>query len=63
MNPSDGGHSSVLRTLPLSGSLNKQVSGSATLRPNPLTRTSDTRQPLAEMLLEAIGNDGSEEAL
>ena len=30
------GHSAVLRTLPLSGSLNKRVSGFATLRPDHL---------------------------
>lgn len=33
----------------LSGAYNKQVSGFVSLCPNPLTRTSDTRQTLGEI--------------
>jgi len=45
---------------PLSGSLNKRLSGfgASHLRPNPrYALTSDTRRPLAEMLLEVMEND------
>ena len=46
----DGGHSAVLCTLPrFARSLNKRVF--ASLRPNPLTRTSDTSNTLSEIRL------------
>ena len=48
----NGGHSAVLRTLPLSGSLNRWICGFAFgFRPNHrYARTSHIRQTLGEML-------------
>jgi len=50
----DGGHSAVLRTLPLSGSANKHVSGSGSeSSPKSLSTTSDTRR----LWTKSLGGD------
>jgi len=47
--------SAVLRTLPLSGSLNRWICGSLPLAQIPLRGTSDTLETLGEMLPEMVG--------
>lgn len=44
------GYSAALRALPLSGSLNKRICGSALLRPNSLSQTSHIPRTLSEIV-------------
>jgi len=52
------GHSAVLRTSPLSGSLNRRVCGSLRSPKLPYRATSHTRQPLATIKLKKEIEDG-----